>query len=169
MRHGPADDRSPTGRDFDRSLTPSGRSVVESAGRALRARRGADLARVLSSPLVRARETAEIVRPLVTRDGAERDSWAIPSWPAIEVRSELSLDADLPIGLVHEVSRAEVDALVIGHQPSVEELCATLLGGVPRGTFARGFRTAMIVTLTRVGPAGPDGRWALGEIIDPHL
>ena len=43
MRHGPAEDRAPTGRDFDRALTRAGREVVAPGGprRSEGARRGA--------------------------------------------------------------------------------------------------------------------------------
>jgi phosphohistidine phosphatase len=58
IRHGEAGDDAP--RDGLRSLTLRGRASVSRVGRALR-RRGGDFTAIVSSPLVRALQTAEIV------------------------------------------------------------------------------------------------------------
>ena len=60
MRHGPAADDSPSGRDADRALTPAGRERVTLVAKAL-TEGGEEPFAILSSPLVRAVETAEIV------------------------------------------------------------------------------------------------------------
>src|SRR4051794_4438844 len=60
MRHGPAVDRMPSGRDFDRTLSEPGRRTVEAVAKEL-ARRIALPVRIFTSPLVRTQQTAEIV------------------------------------------------------------------------------------------------------------
>ena len=60
MRHGPAQDDSPSGRDADRALTPSGRERVAAVAKSMLAEGEAPFS-ILSSPLVRAVETAEVV------------------------------------------------------------------------------------------------------------
>ncbi|MEI7894874.1 MAG: histidine phosphatase family protein, partial [Myxococcales bacterium] len=60
MRHGPAEDTAPSGRDGDRTLTVSGRSRTDGVVSALIEKGEAPHA-VLTSPLVRTVQTAEIV------------------------------------------------------------------------------------------------------------
>ncbi len=59
LRHGDAEDPTPGGSDFDRNLTETGRAEATAAGRALVAT-GVKPDLVLSSPRVRARQTAEL-------------------------------------------------------------------------------------------------------------
>jgi len=59
LRHGDAEDPTPGMDDFDRPLTATGREEATAAGRALVAT-GAKPDLVLSSPRVRARQTAEL-------------------------------------------------------------------------------------------------------------
>jgi phosphohistidine phosphatase len=158
MRHGPAEDRGPTGRDFDRRLTDDGRSIVERAASELLRHRGSRVARVLSSPRVRAAQTAEIVRRL-----------AGPPGGAIELRDELA-EEDPPLDLVHEVATAGADALLVGHQPTVELLVRSLVPAgldASRGSpLAPGFSTAMIAVLTPRGALGQG--YQLDQVLDPR-
>src|SRR5512141_565765 len=119
MRHGPAEDRSVTGRDFDRTLTREGRAVVERAARALQGARPSRPCRVLSSPLRRARETADLVRAAL--DPAEA------RWAPVEIHDDLAADAGVPLSLVETVASDGADALLVGHQPIVEELVRLLV------------------------------------------
>ncbi|WP_437314278.1 phosphohistidine phosphatase SixA [Sorangium sp. So ce385] len=159
MRHGPAEDRAASGRDADRRLTPEGRDRVERVAIELhRIRGGAPLSRVLSSPLARARETAEIAAP---RCGA----------PEVEVRDELSVDADLPLALVAALARGGADALLVGHQPNVEHLVRTLVDASGRGApglVLRGFTTALIVALEPDPAPRAQDRWRATRILDPR-
>ncbi|HVY44840.1 MAG TPA: histidine phosphatase family protein, partial [Minicystis sp.] len=133
MRHGPAEDTAPSGRDRDRRLTVAGRSVVERAARELSASRTAPLGRILTSPLVRARETAEIV-------------WRIAGDAAHPIRPDdaLAADAATPIELLLDVARAGADALLVGHNPNVEDLVREVVRGP---MLVPGFRTATILAL----------------------
>lgn len=149
MRHGPAEDRAPTGRDFDRALTHAGRGVVDRAARALHEARGGAPLRVIASPFRRARETAELVSAVI---GAA----------APELHDALAADADLPLALVGEVHATGGDTILIGHQPIVEELVRALLHPA-RAALGAGFRTATIAALEHA-----EERWRLATMIDPH-
>ena len=59
MRHGPAEDQSESGRDFDRKLTTSGRVRTELAAHELG--RWERPKSIVTSPLCRTVETSEIV------------------------------------------------------------------------------------------------------------
>jgi phosphohistidine phosphatase len=155
MRHGPAEDRAPTGRDFDRALTRAGREVVSAAARALHQATLASPLRILSSPLRRARETAEIVATALSAHAAHPVE--------VELCDDLAADAELPLALVGAARAAGADALLVGHQPTVEELVRVLVHPA-RPSFPAGFRTATIVTLA---PAAGD-RFSLEAILDPH-
>ena len=154
MRHGPADDQSPTGRDFDRALTPPGREIVARVARALQSARVGGPLRVLSSPFRRARETAEVVASVLT---------SLPAVPGVEIHDDLAADAELPLGLVGALREAGGDALLVGHQPIVEELVRVLIHP-SRPSFPGGFRTATIVALD----AAPDDRFQLATTLDPY-
>src|SRR5678815_1793984 len=60
LRHGLAEERSHSGRDRDRALTLEGIERTHSAGKALR-KMDVEFDLVLSSPFVRAWQTAEII------------------------------------------------------------------------------------------------------------
>lgn len=154
MRHGPAEDQASSGRDFDRRLTADGRALVRAMGAALLRERtgsapeGPDL-RVVSSPRVRARETAQIVREAL---GAGS--------PAVEFEEALSGDRAIPRELISALVELGRDALVVGHQPSIEELTRELLQ--PEPLVIRGFHTATIVILAVQGSG-----FALASVLDP--
>jgi phosphohistidine phosphatase len=160
MRHGPAEDRARSGHDADRALTLEGgaqvRRVVEEL-RALRGSGGAPAPRILSSPLRRARETAEIAAQVLLGERGGDD---------VEVREELSLDADPPIPLAAELGAGGADALMIGHQPNVEHLVRTLARGP--SPLAAGFCTAMIVALEPEPAPRPPFRWQVRLVVDPR-
>lgn len=132
MRHGPSEGDSPTGRDFDRRLTTSGAASVEAVAREL-ANRGEVVSRVVSSPLVRAVQTAEIVRRILGLGG---DS---------EIREELAPSGGI-LTLAHELAASEASSLVVSHAPDVSELVAMLTE-----KRARFFSAGMIIALEMRG------------------
>jgi phosphohistidine phosphatase len=110
VRHAEA---APGRRDELRTLTPSGRSQA----RALGARLAADGARpdvVLTSPLLRARETGEELAR-ATGTSAEADERLKPGATAADVRSALT-------------DRGS-EVVVVGHQPDCGRIAAELTGG----------------------------------------
>ena len=64
LRHGIADNDSPTGRDADRPLTDEGRRKLRDVMKVVAAA-GVRPDALVSSPFVRARQTAEIVREML--------------------------------------------------------------------------------------------------------
>ncbi|MCI0341492.1 MAG: histidine phosphatase family protein [Planctomycetales bacterium] len=115
FRHGPAESRSRGGDDESRRLTADGRRRTRAAARGLR-RLGPVPRAVVSSPLARARQTAEILAEVL---GGRR-------------RVRLS-DALRP-----EAAPAEADALLrdlgsgpatlVGHEPHLSTLARCWLG-----------------------------------------
>jgi phosphohistidine phosphatase len=113
IRHGEAGDDAP--RDELRSLTLRGRAAVSRVGRALR-RRGGDFTIVVSSPFVRALQTAEIVAAEVGYGGRLVVSEALlPEAPVAQA-------VDLLRSLVKEDSVA-----FVAHEPILSSLAGELL------------------------------------------
>jgi len=116
IRHGIAEDRSRLLRDTDRRLTDEGRLRMQAVALALREKLLEDIpVLLLTSPLVRAVETAEIL---------ER-SWGLP-----EVLTEESLgDGDLRRFLA-ALRQLPAEALVaaVGHEPWLGRWAEALCG-----------------------------------------
>ncbi len=119
LRH---DDAEPGGRAGDgaRRLTPAGEAHAAALGRGLAAR-GLRAARVLSSPLVRARRTAELVAP-----GVE-----------VEIEPRLAPGRDAEGAAFEALEEGPWPVLLVGHAPDVEALVLALAGvSVPMGKGA---------------------------------
>lgn len=143
MRHGPAEDVARTGRDFDRPLSPAGRERVRLVAGAL-LQHGEIPKRILSSPLVRALETARIVAEVlgVTSMIEEHDELVPGGEGEPLVRRLLGEDAD--------------EVLLVSHEPSTSYLAARLLPG-----WMRPFETAMVLGLDIRPEAAPKRRFLL--------
>jgi phosphohistidine phosphatase len=129
MRHGPAEESSPSGRDYDRPLSEPGRTRTNAVAHEL-ARRGERPQKIFSSPLVRARQTADIVARVLGI--------------AVEIRDELAPSEAAP-DIVREINDAALErVLLVGHAPDVSILVADLIGS--RG-HAPGFEPAMVVAI----------------------
>jgi phosphohistidine phosphatase len=124
LRHASASDVAPS--DAERELTREGREEARIAGKAL-TELGVKPSFILSSPLARAQQTAEIAGK------------ALEFSKDIELVDELKNDASTPSLLKALKSRAsEGDILLVGHMPSLSEHMATLIGagdaqGIPLG------------------------------------
>lgn len=146
MRHGPAEDDSPTGRDADRALTASGRERVRDVAKALVEADEAPLA-IVSSPLVRALQTAEIVAAVAKVEAP------------VEVRREMEPGARA-LALVDELLAAKRKRImVVGHEPDLSDLVARLVGELP----SAGMQKAMVVGVKMTGP----GAATLRFVLDP--
>jgi phosphohistidine phosphatase len=115
LRHGIAEDAPPGGADGDRALTHEGerklRGVLERARRA-----GVRPSVILTSPLKRAVETAEIARSLLdVEQDLVRTNVLAPSGSPERIWKEL------------RARRAE-QVLITGHEPLLGTLVAFLLG-----------------------------------------
>jgi phosphohistidine phosphatase len=154
MRHGHAEDASESGRDEDRRLTRKGRERTRLVARELR-RREAVPTRILSSPLVRAVQTAEELAAQIA-PGLE-----------VELRPELAPGAGSSLVLSDLMQAGAGRVLVVGHEPDLSQLTAGLVQ-----SWTRGFKKAMLVSLRiDVGGGGgdryayPDGQ--LEFVLDP--
>ena len=118
LRHAKAEEAGPATSDEQRALTPGARKTMRSVAEAI-ARLDPKLDAILTSPLLRARQTAEPV----ARALGERDL-------LIETES-LSPGAD-PKEILREIERRGLDrALVVGHMPHLGRLLGYLLTGRP--------------------------------------
>jgi phosphohistidine phosphatase len=107
LRHGDAEDTEP---DFDRHLTDKGRRQSRSAGLALAAL-GVQIEVCLSSPKVRARETAELAC----------EALGVEVTPDERLAGGRFDPLDLTAGLD--------DALLVGHEPDFSDAVGQLTGG----------------------------------------
>jgi phosphohistidine phosphatase len=134
MRHGPAEDEAASGRDYDRALTASGRDRVMGVARALTDKGEAPLS-ILSSPLVRALQTAEIVAAvtkLQDRGGT------------VETRREIA-PGGAAAELVESLRAAKRRrVMLVGHEPDLSGLVFQLLGA----PLPLGMLKAMVVGLS---------------------
>ena len=140
MRHGPAEDHAASGRDFDRALTASGRERVRDVARALVVGGEAPLV-ILTSPLVRALQTAEIVAGVVqlAQEADERGGDAA----SVEIRRDLSPDGDCEAFALKTIEGQGKRVMLVGHEPILGELAARLSGRA----FPAGLQKAMVVGL----------------------
>ncbi|MBI2840265.1 MAG: phosphohistidine phosphatase SixA [Acidobacteria bacterium] len=138
MRHGIAEDSSPGG-DSQRQLTPEGIARIEEVAAALAI---LDVCpdRILSSPLVRARQTAEIISRSVSR--------------RTELLGELSpgYQPDDVCGRLAKMEEVE-SVMLVGHQPNCSELVSYLLGG--SSSFGVEFKKGGVsfIQTERLGPS----------------
>lgn len=156
LRHGPAEPRdiAPAHADRDRALTSEGRAKVRRIAEAMAAME-LSFDRILSSPFVRARETAELVvaglrprRPVTLCD---------------ELAAEAE-PADLPPYLAG-LRPLPRDLLLVGHQPFLGALAALLLGS--RCDRAVDFKKGGLAYLVWETP--PGGEATLVWLLTPGL
>lgn len=147
MRHGPAEDHAPDGLDASRALTPQGRERTRLVARRL-VELGEFPKQIVSSPLVRALQTAEIVYAVAPPDGA------------VVANSALA-----PRGPAHDFVRMSASQgrkrlMVVGHEPDLSLLVAQLVGDA----LPHGFMKSMVVG---VGVPNEGGPARLRFVLDP--
>jgi phosphohistidine phosphatase len=136
LRHAKSGWDDPVARDFDRPLNPKGQRAAQAMGRQMKAQ-GLDYDAVIASPAVRVVETLEQVAIGYGSDLA-------PGW---DQRIYLASAATL-LDLVHELPDAAGTALMVGHNPGLEELVLGLVsGGDLRGNVEAKFPTASLAEL----------------------
>jgi phosphohistidine phosphatase len=146
MRHGPAEDQAESGLDSDRALTPPGRERVRLVAKALLdADEGP--AHIVSSPLVRAVQTAEIVA-IKTKLGARGGT--------VVIRRELSPGGEALQFVRRLPPEGRKRVLLVGHEPDLSELVSALLG-----LTARAFDKATVMSLHLPETGGPGLRFVL--------
>jgi phosphohistidine phosphatase len=142
------------GPDADRPLTLAGRARMRQAARGLRAMRVRfDL--IVSSPLVRALQTAEVV------------SREIKAKPEIEICPALSpgLQTDELFRFLATFPKAN-RVLLVGHEPDLGNLVLTLIGGGHPDSYPMRKGAVCRVDIDSMPPGGP-GRliWAVSPRI----
>jgi phosphohistidine phosphatase len=147
MRHGSAEDDSADGRDATRALTAGGRERVREVARKLVAEGEAPRV-IVSSPLVRALQTAEIVHAHTKVDSA------------LEVQTAIAPHGDA-LTFVRDAARAgRKRMMVVGHEPDLSILVSSLVGRPMSSTFMK----AMVVAL-RLPQDGGDA--LIRFVLDP--
>ena len=131
LRHAKAEEGGPATPDEERALTPGARERMRSAARAI-AHLEPKFDAILTSPLVRARQTAEPVARALSLENALIETDA------------LSPGAD-PKEILREIEKRRLDrVLVVGHMPHLGRLLGNLLTGhsnslieIKKGALAR--------------------------------
>jgi phosphohistidine phosphatase len=130
LRHGEAEPRAAARSDSERHLTKNGADLVRRS-LAIALELGANVDSIISSPYVRARETAEIARQVFGLSKVIENSILEPTSYRTEVLRELAL------------GNFSGDVLLVTHQPLISGLISSLLGwdedsfAVRPGTFVR--------------------------------
>jgi phosphohistidine phosphatase len=152
MRHAEAEPRQHYADDFRRPLTAQGREqqrlVVRALAPILR-----PLDHLLSSPLVRARQTADIVA----------DTLQFPG----QVEETPVLGADCTVGAVLRLLQRyprQARLLCVGHEPDMSRLSAIFLDG--EGHSAMAFQPGTVISLSFSGHPAP-GRGTLRFFLLP--
>lgn len=146
LRHGIAEDPGPGTRDFDRRLTPEGITEMEGVGRGLKVL-GLDFDAILTSPLVRARETAALAAQALGREDRLTICQPLASGAGF---------SDLKSALDGQHSRARV--LLVGHEPDMSTLISYLVGG---GAVRMKKASLAYVEAFPISPGAGELRWLL--------
>lgn len=141
LRHATASREAPT--DAARPLTKEGRHEARVAGKALH-RFGVRPNFLWSSPLLRARQTAEIAAETLPRSSS------------LEIKEELENDrATAELLALLQPLPADSEVLLVGHMPSLSEHLAALLGATAPENFSldKGGLAALRLDELRLGKA----------------
>ncbi len=150
MRHGVAEDRAESGLDEDRALTVGGRDRALAVAKTL-LNEGEAPAFLITSPLVRAVQTAEIVA-IGTNLGAQSET--------VAVRRALSPGGDATTLARRLVSEGRRRVMFVGHEPDLSDLALALVGNLDVR-----FEKAMVIGLHVPSEGGPSAR--LRFVLEP--
>jgi phosphohistidine phosphatase len=140
LRHGAAEEKGARGGDAARRLTAAGRGQVSLVADAIR-RAGVAPATCLSSPLARARETAEIACELLGCGELRESEALVPESDWERLSRALK---PLPAGAT---------VMLVGHQPSIGAMLAGALGA-DGASFPLPKAGAALVALPGASPPG---------------
>ena len=150
MRHGEAGTRNTINHDYERSLTAEGRVEMEKMAKSLKALK-INIDAIGTSPLKRARETAEIVAKVLKLT------------KKMEVWEELSPEGEMN-ELFERLAKVKEDStvLIIGHEPYLSTLVGDLISNRTgtRIVLKKG-GTAKIVINSLTPKASGELRWLL--------
>jgi phosphohistidine phosphatase len=121
LRHGIAEDAPPGGDDGARKLTARGREKLRDSADGMRALK-LKFDVILTSPLARATETAEIVAAVYANDPPPQ---VVPAL-ATGVAPQEAIAALRPFAKHRHV-------MIVGHEPQLSGIASTLLTSAPKG------------------------------------
>ena len=149
IRHATASDTAAS--DAERELTNEGREEARVAGAAL-AELGAKPKHIISSPLVRARQTAEIVAKALSFSGQ------------VEILDELE-NGTTTVSLVKALKPRDSadEILLVGHIPSLSEHLAALIGAKNAEGLPLGKASVACVELERLRIGTGQLRWLMRQ------
>jgi phosphohistidine phosphatase len=153
MRHGLAEDPTPKSDDGVRKLTAKGAEKIRKAAAGMRAI-GLAFEMILSSPIPRAMETAEIV---ANELGGSVKPRATPELTTGSSPAK-ALEAIAKLHLPEEV-------LIVGHEPTLSRLASLLLSGSSESVGIR-LKQGGVIALEipdRVEAGAADLRWMLTQ------
>lgn len=140
LRHAKSSWDDPVARDFDRPLNARGQKAAMTVGRHMRSER-LSFDHVVASPAVRITETVEQVE-------SGYGSALAPAWD----RRVYLASASSLLDVVHELPDGAVSALLIGHNPGLEDLILMLIPDRAddrlRDSVEEKFPTAALATMT---------------------
>ncbi len=116
LRHGIAEDEGPDGSDFSRRLTDEGKREIEREAESM-ARIGLKPGIILTSPLARAVQTAEIVAKALGMTDRLREEPRLAGFSLEHLRT---------IATAHSDRRS---IMLVGHEPSFSTVVGQLIGG----------------------------------------
>jgi phosphohistidine phosphatase len=140
VRHGDADAEIPEGLgDEARALTAKARGATAQHFASLAERMG-PIQLILTSPLVRTVQTAQILSAVVKHEGL--------------LRAHRCLLPDMPVGAVEPViaEHSDQNIVLVGHQPSMGALAAHLLG---MQSFPKPVNPGTVIGLERTEDENP--------------
>ena len=150
LRHAAAEDRAPSGRDEDRSLTNDGEERAREVARGLAALEPS-IEAILTSPYRRARQTAEPAERELDLADALQESRAL----------EPDRDPEETLAELRKLGRESV--LLVGHEPHLGTLLGRLVCG--RSGLAMPMKKAAVARLIWDGR----GRAALKALLPPKV
>ena len=150
VRHATASDAAPN--DAERELTREGREEARIAGAAL-AELDVKVSYILSSPLVRARQTAEIVAEALKLD---KNDVALLDELENNVSTTSLLKALRPYASAGEI-------ILVGHMPSLAEHLAALIGAPSARGFPLGKASVACVELEQLRDGAGQLRWLMRQ------
>jgi phosphohistidine phosphatase len=140
FRHGEAERRARGGSDDARALTERGKAEVRHVAEGLRAL-GVRPDVILTSPLLRARETGAIAGEVLRPPSGARVCEALAPGGAQEA-------------LLDEIGRLDLSRLMlVGHVPDLGELASVFVWGSPEGAVALGKGGVIRVVAASLPPA----------------
>jgi len=149
VRHGIAIEHGTPGYDEDaRPLTPLGEKRMRQVARGLRTLKP-KLDRIITSPLPRASKTAEIVADVLGLESI------------LETADELRAGESAESIRHWLTTRDEANLMIVGHNPSLQDLIPLLAGG----SMTLELRKGGIACLTRL----PEGTYSLDWLARPRL